>query len=76
MGATRKKPLKPALQGFLILAGSTLPSSAAHGIKPGDGRFVADHETGSGQALDPIYGQSKHATTQDLANADIWKRLT
>jgi hypothetical protein len=37
---------------------------------------VADHETGSGQALDPIYGQSKHATTQDLANADIWKRLT
>jgi len=38
--------------------------------------LLAAFETGNSYALDPIYGRSKHATTQDLADAKIWERLS
>ncbi|MDX1724734.1 MAG: hypothetical protein R3355_16665 [Pseudomonas sp.] len=44
--------------------------------KPSGVRYSAAFEAGDSYALDPIYGQSKHATTQDLANAEIWERLS
>jgi len=44
--------------------------------KPSGVRYSAAVETGDSYALDPIYGQSKHATTQDLADAEIWERLS
>ncbi|WP_324731166.1 hypothetical protein [Pseudomonas paeninsulae] len=43
--------------------------------KPSGVRYSAADEAGDGYELAPIYGQSKHATTQDLANAEIWERL-
>lgn len=44
--------------------------------KPSGVRYSAAVETSDSYALDPIYGQSKHATTQDLADAEIWERLS
>jgi hypothetical protein len=44
--------------------------------KPSGVRYSAAFETSDSYTLDPICGPSKHTTTQDLANADVWERLT
>ena len=43
--------------------------------KPSGVRYSAADKAGDSYVLDPIYGQAKHATIQDLANAEIWERL-
>ena len=38
-------------------------------------RYAASLESARSYELNPLYGQARHATLDDLADTEVWQRL-
>lgn len=43
--------------------------------KPSGMRYAASLESACSYELNPLYGQARHATLDDLADTEVWQRL-
>lgn len=43
--------------------------------KPSGIRYAASLESGRSYELNPLYGEARYATPDDLADAEVWQRL-